>query len=82
MVLLDARPWKEYDSEMSLYAGQARAPLAPLAEEEDDMECCGECGTPPTPQPSARVQVWKVCTSHGVWLECSVTAGHLTPGTF
>ncbi|XP_028623112.1 sodium channel protein type 11 subunit alpha [Grammomys surdaster] len=56
MVPLDARPWKEYDSEITLYTGQAGAPLAPLAEEEDDMECCGECGAPPTSLPSAGVQ--------------------------
>lgn len=81
MVLLDARPWKEYDSEMTLYTGQAGAPLAPLAEEEDVMECCGECGAPPTSQPSAGVQVWKVRTAHEMWLECSVTTGHLASGT-
>lgn len=82
MVLLDARPWKEYDSEMTLYTGQAGARLAPLAEEEDDMECCGECSTPPTSQPTAGAQVWKVRTSHEVRLERRVTAGDLATSTF
>lgn len=79
---LDARPWKEYDSEMTLYTGQAGAPLAPLAKEEDDMECCHECDTPPTSQPSDEVQVWKVHTSHEMRLECTVTTGHLAPIAF
>ena len=57
--LPDAQAWKEYDSEMTLYSEQAGAPLAPLAEEEDDMECCGERGAPPTSQPGAGVQVQK-----------------------
>nr|AIW80051.1 voltage-gated sodium channel Nav1.9 variant a [Mus musculus] len=53
---LDTRSWKEYDSEMTLYTGQAGAPLAPLAKEEDDMECCGECDASPTSQPSEEAQ--------------------------
>uniref|UniRef100_F1M9X1 Sodium channel protein n=1 Tax=Rattus norvegicus TaxID=10116 RepID=F1M9X1_RAT len=55
-ILPDARPWKEYDTDTALYTGQAGAPLAPLAEVEDDMEYCGEGGALPTSQHSAGVQ--------------------------
>jgi voltage-gated sodium channel type XI alpha len=79
---LDTRSWKEYDSEMTLYTGQAGAPLAPLAKEEDDMECCGECDASPTSQPSEEAQVWKVRTSHEMQVECTVTTGHLAPAVF
>lgn len=63
-ILPDARPWKEYDTDTALYTGQAGAPLAPLAEVEDDVEYCGEGGALPTSQHSAGVQVWKARTSH------------------
>ncbi|XP_050996123.1 sodium channel protein type 11 subunit alpha [Acomys russatus] len=55
MILLDARPWKEFDAQTTLDTGQAWAPMAPLAEEEDDTEWC-ELTTQPVSQLSTGVQ--------------------------
>lgn len=48
---------------MTLDTGHDRARLAPLAEEEDDIECHDELRASPASQASAEVQVWKVHTS-------------------
>lgn len=75
IIPLDTKPWGEFDALRTWTAGHEGARLAPLAEEEDDMEGYGELRVPSVSQAGAKVQVWK-------WLEHTVTTGHLLPIVF
>nr|XP_006986808.2 sodium channel protein type 11 subunit alpha [Peromyscus maniculatus bairdii] len=60
IIPLDTKPWKELDAQMTLDTGHNRARLAPLAEEEDDIECHDELRASPASQASAEVQTCDV----------------------
>ncbi|XP_021482934.2 sodium channel protein type 11 subunit alpha [Meriones unguiculatus] len=55
VILLETQPWKEFEAQATLDTGQPRALLAPLAEEEEDIDGW-EAGAPPDSQLSAEAQ--------------------------
>ncbi|KAL6065358.1 hypothetical protein STEG23_005988, partial [Scotinomys teguina] len=60
VIPLDTKPWKELDAQMTLDPGHVGARLAPLAEEEDDSECCRELRASSISQAGAEVQTQDV----------------------